>query len=113
MLAKESADFEEGEEDDCDEGGDESIMPAAGRPRKSRKVSLDSSDEEAEAPAEDPLEEDEADPSCAKDVLRLDDSSDEEPPPEEPPANDLVADSSSTPMLQDHEVSVGFGLILC
>jgi hypothetical protein len=94
MLAKESADFEEGEEDDCDEGDDESIMPATGQPRKSRKVSLDLSDEEAEAPAEDPLEEDEADPSCAKDVLRLDDSSDEEPP-----ANDLVADSSSTPML--------------
>ena len=104
MLAKESADFEEGD----DEGGDESVIPATGWPTKSRKVVSDLSDDEAEAPAEDLLEEDEADPSCAKDVLHLDDSSDDEPP-----ANDLVEDTSSMTMLYNHKVSVSSGLILC
>ena len=49
---------------------------ALARPRKSRKVT-DSSDEKADAPAEDSLEENEADPSCTKDVLHLEDSEDE------------------------------------
>ncbi|KAG2121039.1 uncharacterized protein F5147DRAFT_766904 [Suillus discolor] len=107
MLAKESADFEEEDNhEDGEEGEDESVISATRWPRKSRKVTFDSSDDEAEAPAEDPLEEDEANPSCAKDILCLEDSSDEEPTPEESPANVSVEDASSTHMLQDYEIVI-------
>ncbi|KAG1785612.1 uncharacterized protein HD556DRAFT_1450583 [Suillus plorans] len=102
-LAKESADFEEEEENN-----EESVISATGHPRKLRKITFDSSDDEAEAeaPTEDPLEENKANPSCAKNILCLEDSSDKEPTPEEPPANVSVEDTSLTHMLQNHEIVI-------
>jgi hypothetical protein len=107
MLAKECGDFEDQE----DEEGEEDESMDLPRPRKSRKVT-DSSDEEADAPAEDALEEDEADPSCAKDVLHLDSSEDEAPPPAGDDLEDLEGTLPTPSLQQDHEVSVTYFLIL-
>ena len=112
MLAKESGNFED-EGDEGDEEGEEgeedenAVLP---RPRKSRKVT-DSINEEADAPAE----EDEHDgaPSCAKDILHLEDSEDEGRPPLA--ADDLedLEGASPTPVLQqNHEVSISSCLTL-